>query len=71
MYLFLLQVVSLLMVTEVYVEYEVHFAVVVLDNPYRSCRLQLLVLLVIVPDDYCNFLLVLIGFVACGHLWIL
>ena len=35
-----------MMVTEVSVEYEVHFAVVVLDNPYRSCRLQLLVVLV-------------------------
>ena len=43
------------MVTEVSVEYEGCFAVVVLDNAYRSCRLQLLVLLVIVAADYCNF----------------
>ena len=56
------------MVTEVSEEYEVHFAVVVLDNPYRSCRLQLLVRLVVVPADYLQFLSVVIGFVACGHL---
>ena len=53
--MFLLQVVSLVMVTDVSVDYDVQFAVVVLDNPYRSCRLQLLVLLVIVPADYYNF----------------
>ena len=44
-----------MVVTEVSVEYEVFFVVVVLDTLYRSCRLQLLVLLVIVPADYCNF----------------
>ena len=43
-----------MVVTEVSVEYEVLF-VVVLESPYRSCRLQLLVLLVIVPAGYCNF----------------
>ena len=41
-----------MMVTHVSVEYEVLFAVVVLDTLYRSCRFQLLVLLVIVPADY-------------------
>ena len=44
-----------MMVREVSVEYEVLFAVVVLDTLYRSCRLQLLVLLVIVSADYYNF----------------
>ena len=44
-----------MMVTHVSVEYEVLFAVVVLDTLYHSCRLQLLVLLVIVPADYCNY----------------
>ena len=44
-----------MMVTQVSAEYEVLFGVLVLDTLYRSCRLQLLVLLVIVPADYCNF----------------
>ena len=44
-----------MMVTHVSAEYEVLFAVAVLDTLYRSCRLQLLVLLVIVLADYCNY----------------
>ena len=44
------------MVTHVSVEYEVLFAVVVFDTLYRSCRLQLLVLFVIVPADYCDLI---------------
>ena len=43
------------MVTEVPVEYEVLLVVVVLGSPYRSCWLQLFVLLVIVPAGYCHF----------------
>ena len=44
------------MVTEVPVEYEVLLLVVVAHgSPYRSCWLQLLVLLVIVPAGYCHF----------------
>ena len=44
-----------MVVTEVSVEYEVCFVVVVLESAYRSCRLQLLVLLAIVPAGYYNF----------------
>ena len=45
-----------MMVTHVSVENEVLFAVVVLDTLYRSCRLQLLVLLVVIivgRDRFC------------------
>ena len=38
-----------------------------LGSPYRSCWLQLFVLLVIVPAGYLLFLLVVIDCVACGH----
>ena len=44
-----------MVVIEVSVEHEVLLVVVVLGSPYRSCWLQLLVLLVIVPDDYSLF----------------
>ena len=57
----------MVVVTEVPVEYEVLLVVVALGSPYRSCWLQLFVLLVIVPTGYCHFLLVVIGCVACGH----
>ena len=45
----------MVVVTKVPVEYEVWLVVVALGSPYRSCWLQLFVLLVIVPDGYCHF----------------
>ena len=55
-----------MVVTVVSVEYEV-LLVVALGSPYRSCWLQLLVLLVIIPAGYSLFLLIEIGLVACGQ----
>ena len=49
------------------VEFEVLLVVVTLGSPYRSCWLQLFVLLVMVPAGYCPYLLVVIGCVTCGH----
>ena len=45
----------MVVVTEVPVEYEVLLVVVALGSPYRSCWLQLFVLLVIVPAGYFHF----------------
>ena len=46
----------MVVVTEVPVEHEVLLVVVVaLGSPYRSCWLQLIVLLVIVTAGYCYF----------------
>ena len=55
-----------MVVTVVSVEYEV-LLVVALGTPYRSCWLQLLVLLVIVPAGHSPFLLIAMGLVACGQ----
>ena len=44
-----------MVVMEISVEYEVMLVVVALGSPYRSCWLQLLVLLVIVPAGYFHF----------------
>ena len=44
-----------MVVTEVPVECEVLLVVVALGSPYRSCWLQLFVLLVIVIAGYCHF----------------
>ena len=44
-----------MVVTVAPVEYEVLLVVVAFGSPYRSCWLQLFVLLVIVPAGYCHF----------------
>ena len=44
-----------MVVTEVSEDNEVLFIIVVLDSSARSCWLQLLTLLVIVPAGYWNF----------------
>ena len=51
-----------MVVTEAPVEYEVLLVVVALGSPYRSCWLQLFLLLVIVPAGYCS-----VFEVKCNH----
>ena len=45
----------MVVVTEVPVEFEALLVVVALGSLYRSCWLQLFILLVIVPAGYCHF----------------